>query len=507
MTSSSSEFDIEEIIELAKSGGNKWLIEKLVEKGFDINTTDKKKVSILHIAAGKNYLDLLRYAVDKGADVNAQDIYGNTALHLLSTVSNVEAVQFLVEKGANPHLTTHTGKTPLHYSIYAHPFSVNYLTSKSTPSSSSSSSSSYSHSSSSSSKLQHNEDGKWNMEWVEKKKEIISYYIHHFKISIDQQDSGGDTILHLATRSGCLPLVTWLVEVWNANTMQPNFLNESVFHTACEAGHFPIVRYLFTHIIHHHHGGGDEGDDHQTLMVKLISTKNVINQTSLMAAIIAGNIEIVQYLIDSLNISSPSLSTNHNTHDHINDHNNNTTTTITTYRSSSNNNNKVIEILPDALHIATKYSHLHLVRYLIYQVGYDVNNTNHHNQSALMIATKENIDVAIIDLILQNVNIDVNIVDAYQHTALMYAIQNHSSFEVVRWLVEGRDYDNEWRYASFDIPFGVDYSHLSSDRYVNLYLRYYRDLFPLLSPLPSCHPSPWKSLFVQIINSVHTLCP
>ncbi|CAH0396015.1 unnamed protein product [Bemisia tabaci] len=86
-------------------------IELLVEKGADINATDKWGNTPLHFA---HSLHRAKYLVLKGANVNAINKEGNTPLHC---VLNVYCAKFLIKMGADVDAKNSKGYTPLHFAV------------------------------------------------------------------------------------------------------------------------------------------------------------------------------------------------------------------------------------------------------------------------------------------------------------------------------------------------------------------------------------------------------
>jgi ankyrin repeat protein len=52
----------------------------LVENGAELNSTNKRGVTPLQLAAARRHLEVVKYLVDKGADVNKADRNGSTPL-------------------------------------------------------------------------------------------------------------------------------------------------------------------------------------------------------------------------------------------------------------------------------------------------------------------------------------------------------------------------------------------------------------------------------------------
>lgn len=85
------------LLHLAIEGGNKDLVEYLIDKGVHVDSRNKEGKTPLHYSASKGKSELIEMLIDKGADVNAKDNFGDTVLDLTSTG---EATYLLIDKGA-----------------------------------------------------------------------------------------------------------------------------------------------------------------------------------------------------------------------------------------------------------------------------------------------------------------------------------------------------------------------------------------------------------------------
>jgi len=87
------------------------------EHGNDVKAVDQDGNTLLHLAAGKENIDVavVKFIVSRGIDVNVKRVgYGDTPLYDAAFKGNVEIAKFLVSRGANVNARNNAGETPLH---------------------------------------------------------------------------------------------------------------------------------------------------------------------------------------------------------------------------------------------------------------------------------------------------------------------------------------------------------------------------------------------------------
>jgi len=132
----------------AAEGGNKILVQRLLEKGASPAATDNTGSTALHWAAWGGHTEIgnlmydkkddldnsdgqgedlasrmrltspyhesvMRMLLEEGADINAQNSQGCTPLHWVSGAGSVPMVKFLLDKGANPNIVDNSGRTAI----------------------------------------------------------------------------------------------------------------------------------------------------------------------------------------------------------------------------------------------------------------------------------------------------------------------------------------------------------------------------------------------------------
>ncbi|TWU08987.1 Ankyrin repeats (3 copies) [Symmachiella macrocystis] len=75
-------------------------VQRAIESGMDVNTTDEQQRTALMFAAFNGHTPLVKLLLEQGASVGERDETGRTALMFAATGANAEAVELLIEAGA-----------------------------------------------------------------------------------------------------------------------------------------------------------------------------------------------------------------------------------------------------------------------------------------------------------------------------------------------------------------------------------------------------------------------
>ncbi|XP_065220577.1 acyl-CoA-binding domain-containing protein 6-like [Planococcus citri] len=88
-------------------------LDKLKSKQFDPNCKDDEGLALLHWAADRGDLQIVRYLVEvKKANLNCLDSEGQTPLHYAAACGYPDVVQCLIDAGADSKLTDNDNNTP-----------------------------------------------------------------------------------------------------------------------------------------------------------------------------------------------------------------------------------------------------------------------------------------------------------------------------------------------------------------------------------------------------------
>lgn len=95
-------------------------IKNIIESGAKIDAqTHEGKTALHYVVDYQEDLDVLKniinLLIEKGLDINVTDYKGDTVLHIIARkrLQSKEAINFLIQKGANPNIKNYDGKTPL----------------------------------------------------------------------------------------------------------------------------------------------------------------------------------------------------------------------------------------------------------------------------------------------------------------------------------------------------------------------------------------------------------
>ena len=113
------ELRAEQDILYAAANGYAEAILRYIEKGGDVNKTNRKGYSALHFAANSGYVEVVRVLVANKIEVDAAaNRYNKTGLHYAARHGRKEIATLLLDKGANVNAVDRSGRTPVDIAEY-----------------------------------------------------------------------------------------------------------------------------------------------------------------------------------------------------------------------------------------------------------------------------------------------------------------------------------------------------------------------------------------------------
>lgn len=90
------------------------MLQTLVQAKADVNATQEKGKSALHLACRAGWEEAVGFLLAAGTDVNAQDSAGDTPLHDTAIMKRLALAKILLEAGANATARNKAGVEPIH---------------------------------------------------------------------------------------------------------------------------------------------------------------------------------------------------------------------------------------------------------------------------------------------------------------------------------------------------------------------------------------------------------
>lgn len=92
--------------------GNCRKVEELLSTVDDKNVLDADGLGLIHWAADRGLVDILKLLIKRNFNVNLQDVDGQTALHYASSCGQLECAQLLLKHGADAKIVDSDGSDP-----------------------------------------------------------------------------------------------------------------------------------------------------------------------------------------------------------------------------------------------------------------------------------------------------------------------------------------------------------------------------------------------------------
>jgi hypothetical protein len=93
--------------------GDKNDVEEALARNTDVNATDAKGRTALHVASANGYVDIMSLLLAAGANTETCNFKRNTALHWACIGGHLDAITLLLRHGASPSALNEAEQTPL----------------------------------------------------------------------------------------------------------------------------------------------------------------------------------------------------------------------------------------------------------------------------------------------------------------------------------------------------------------------------------------------------------
>ncbi|XP_071381102.1 CARD- and ANK-domain containing inflammasome adapter protein [Centroberyx affinis] len=217
-------------LHLAVHSGSAPIVQTLLEKGLDPNTTGPKAQTPLHLAAQHNRSALVALLLRAGAQVNAVAQDSLTPLHIASQQRDAETVIQLLRGKADPKARDKLGKTALHWAASTqgeNPVVDLLLSAGANPNT-----------------TDKEKKTALHLAATEGNVDTVKSLLSH-KAKGRAKDMDGSTPLHYAAASGRASVVTALLHsLKNKGIEERNVWRKTALHAAADRGHDGVVELL-----------------------------------------------------------------------------------------------------------------------------------------------------------------------------------------------------------------------------------------------------------------------
>ncbi|WCR59753.1 MAG: Phosphocholine transferase AnkX [Wolbachia endosymbiont of Ctenocephalides felis wCfeF] len=118
-------------IHIAAEKNYKDIIEFLLGKGVSVDDTSNYGWTPLHYTASQGCLEVAKFLIDKGANINAQNVYGREPIHIAAEHDNKNIIELLLNKGVSVNEVDKDGWMSLHWASWnGHLNIIEYLVGK-----------------------------------------------------------------------------------------------------------------------------------------------------------------------------------------------------------------------------------------------------------------------------------------------------------------------------------------------------------------------------------------
>ena len=183
-------------LHIAAKKGYFHLCKTLIEKyKFEVDMTDSKGRTALHISATYGSSDLVTYFARVGADINLRDDSGMNCLHVAAKNGHLDLCKTLIDQyRLDVDMTDNKGRTPLHYSA--------------------------------------------------RSSNNLFRYFADIRSDVNLVDNSGLNCLHIAAQNGKINLCVELIDKYNFDCLKADNRRWTALHHSARNGSYKLVKYF-----------------------------------------------------------------------------------------------------------------------------------------------------------------------------------------------------------------------------------------------------------------------
>ena len=446
---------------------SKEVLQAIIDQGADVNATNIGNQTALTLACMTNHEDAIHVLLKAGSDTNIADTYGGTCLMYAVVVKccSKEVLQAIIDHGADVNATNENNRTALMMACrWRHEDAIHVL-------------------------LKAGSDTN-----IADKYDLIDlYWTNHVCVQTDNPDSNVSTCLMYAVDKHCSKVVLQAIIDQGADVNATNKYSRTALMLACKENHEDAIHVLLkagsdsniadkngdTCLMWAVSGYCSKRELHAIIHQSAdVNATNKNNHTALMLACKKSHEDAIHVLLQAgsdTNIADKNGETwlmcavdGHCSNNvlraiidqgaNINARSKNNCTALMKACETKHEDaiNMLLQVGADTiiadddgttcLMYAVKTDCSKEVLLAIIDHGADVNATNKHNRTVLIIACKERHEDAI--HLLLKAGSDTNIADKNGDTCLMYAVDGHFSKEVLQAIIDqGADVNATNKYS------------------------------------------------------------
>ncbi|XP_061164475.1 uncharacterized protein LOC133173510 [Saccostrea echinata] len=359
------------------------IVKLLIEKGWNVRSVTRTGDTVLHLCCRNSQLEMCQYLINNHSDLLPdRDVKGWTALHSACMGGNEEILSFLITQGMDINELTKDSKNALHIACrYGNYAMCKYLVQNYENLLHGTDKYGYSvlHSAvlggdvdivkmlidngANFRSLTNKGETVLHVCALDGKIQVCRYLIENFPDLLKAKDQNGFTVLHSVCKGGNLEMISLLITK-GLNILESTNNGQNVLEIACLRGKYDACKYLLEH--------------HQQLL-------NVTDRKSLLhSTVVAGNVNIVELLVKK-GIGIGSLNSSEETVLHVCCRKGK----IKMIKYLVNNYSNLLALKDPhgwtALHTACKHGNLKVVSFLISK-GTNINSLTKSGQTVLHIA-------------------------------------------------------------------------------------------------------------------------